>query len=230
MPKTFISSLLSAILVILSCGVGQASMTIATFADPSTDSVNPLFTVNLVSDTITGGWADSKTGLYLMIPYSGNSYSDAFFTMTNVNYTGSASGGVTGGGTIKFFADGQSTSTTPLIQIDFVSGSVSPYGFAGMDEFFANGVVITGSETGTALSGESFSFSFANQKALSSNWNNGYTATASFTSSAVPEPATMAMFGLGGLLFARKKQLRSWYAAGDAHSGCRPGTHSNTTN
>ena len=73
LKKTFVLGLLPAILVALSFGLAQATtVTIATFADPSTGSGNPLFTVDLVSDTITGGWADSKTGLYLVIPYSGN--------------------------------------------------------------------------------------------------------------------------------------------------------------
>ncbi|MFH0868913.1 MAG: PEP-CTERM sorting domain-containing protein [archaeon] len=181
---------------------------IATFADPvQITPIIPLFTVNLSTDTITGGWADGKMGLYLQIPYSGNNYSDAFFTMTDVPYTGNIYGGATGGGTVKFFAYGQSTSETPLIQIDFDSGSVNPYGLGGMDEFFANGVVISGSEIGAVvLSDEYFSFSFANQKALSGNWNNGYTATSAFTSSAmVPEPAMIAILSLGGLSLIRRK-------------------------
>ena len=78
-----------------------------------------------------------------------------------------------------------------------------------MDEFFANNVVITGSKIGSAtLSNESFSFSFANQEALSGNWDEGFgfTATASFTSSAtVPEPATMCLLGLGTLSLLRRK-------------------------
>jgi len=45
----------------------------------------------------------------------------------------------------------------------------------------------------------SFSFSFVNQMPLNGNPNDGYTATASFTSSAVPEPATMCLLALGGL-------------------------------
>jgi len=208
------SSLMIILLTFFSAGFISAnakadSFTILTFADPlQITQVTPLFTVNLLTDTITGGWADTKTGLFLKVSYSGNTYDDAFFTMTDVSYTGPTSGGVTEGGTIKFFKDGQSTSTTPLIQIDFASGSVSPYGIAGMDEFFANGVVITGSEIGsTQLLDESFSFSFANQKALSGNWNKGFTATASFTSSAVvPEPVTICLLGLGALSLIRRKR------------------------
>jgi hypothetical protein len=210
MKKFITICVVAALLAVLVLPVGAKadSMTIATFADPvQIAPIIPLFAVNLLTDTITGGWADSKTGLLLEIPYSGNNYPDAFFTMTPVDYTFNASGGVTGGGTIKFFADNQSISSTPLIQIDFVSGSVSPYGFAGMNEFFANGVVITGSEIGTPpLSNESFSFSFANQKALSGNWNKGYTATSSFTSSAIPEPATIAILSLGVLSLIRRKK------------------------
>ena len=182
----------------------MASFTVATFADPSATSANPLFTVDLAANTITGGWADSKTGLDLYIPGSGT-FTDAFFTFAST-YTGLASGGVTGGGTIKFFKDNQDTTTAPLIQIDFAKGYVNPYGLGAIDEFFADGVVITGTEVSGTLSDESFSFSFANQKSINGNWNNGFTATAAFTSSAIPEPATMAIFGIGAMLMLRLRK------------------------
>ena len=103
---------------VLILSVVAEATTIATFADPfQITQITPLFTVNLLTDTISGGWADAKTGLLLEIPYSENSYPDAFFTITDISYEGSTSGGVTGGGTVKFFADTQSTSTTPLIQM-----------------------------------------------------------------------------------------------------------------
>jgi len=167
-----------------------------------------LFTVDLTNDLITGGWTDSQTGLDLDVVYSGNLFPDAFFTMTSVSYTGDIAGGSTGGGTIKFFADGQSTGTTPLIRIDFGSASISPIGLGGLFSF--NSVNISGSEIGAAtLTDEAFSFGFANQVALYGDWSNGYTATAAFTSSAVPEPATIFLLGIGAALMTltRKKRL-----------------------
>lgn len=208
LKKTFIWSLLVALPIALSGGLAQGStVTIATFADPSMDASNPLFTIDLVNDHIMGGWADSQTNLTLEVIYSGNTFVDAFFTMTTITYAGDITGGETGGGTIKFFANGQSTSTTPLIQIGFDSGHVTPLGFGAMDLFYADGVNISGSEIGPAiLTDEAFSFSFTNQVPIGGDWNNGHTATASFTSSAIPEPATIALLGLGALSLLRRKR------------------------
>ena len=180
----------------------MATNTVATFADPSGSSNTPLFTVDVTMDKITGGWADSQTGLHLYVPWNNTDYVDAFFTMTDIVYTGDTSGGATGSGIIRFFEDNQDINTTPLVQITFDSGYINPYGFGGMDEFFGNGVVITGSQISGTLSSESFSFSFANQKFV----NTGYTATAAFTSSAIPEPATMALFGLGAAALLRRRK------------------------
>lgn len=203
--KTFIN-LLVAFVVILSCGSAQAvPVTIATFADPA-DGSTPLFTVDLVANFIVGGWDDSKTGLTLQIPYSGNTYTDAFFTMTLVTYAGGITGGSTSDGTIQFFADG---GTTPLIQIHFESGHVTPFGFGAMDMFYLDDVTITGSEITGSLTDESFMFGFGNQLPLGGDWNNGYTATAAFTSSAeAPEPATLVLLGMAGICVFTRKNSR----------------------
>ncbi|MFA5251981.1 MAG: PEP-CTERM sorting domain-containing protein [Phycisphaerae bacterium] len=208
MIKKAFTSLLVMVIVALSCSSAQATVvTIATFADPAVNKNTQLFTVNLGTDLITGGWGDAQTGLTLQIPYSVNTYIDAFFTMTNVAYSGGITGGSTGGGTIKFFANGQSTSTTPLLQIEFDAGHVTPFGFGAMDMFYFDDVIITGSEITGPLTDESFAFSLGNLSPLGGNWNNGYTATAAFTSSAVPEPATIILLGTAGIwVFTRKKR------------------------
>ena len=178
-------------------------MTIATFDDPALDSSTPLFRVDLTNNLITGGWDDSKTGLNLDVVYSGNPFPDAFFTMTQVSYIGDIMGGSTGGGTIKFFEN--NTSTPPLIQIDFDSATISPIGFGGLFAF--NDVTISGSQISGQLTEEpAFSFGFANQVPLNNNLDDGFTATAAFTSSAVPEPATLALLGIGALITLTRRR------------------------
>ncbi|MHB0946250.1 MAG: SUMF1/EgtB/PvdO family nonheme iron enzyme, partial [Sedimentisphaerales bacterium] len=159
-------------------------ITIATFADPSWDSNNPLFTVAFIHNSLTGGWSDDKVGLTLQIPYNGNTFSDAWFDMTPVSID---SLGNTGSGTIRFFEDGALPTSTPLVQIDFPSGFVSRFGFGADELFVASSVTITGSQITDMLSEEQYAFSFQNKKILpgSTNLNDGFTATAAFTSSAM---------------------------------------------
>ena len=200
------------IIILLALAVGfisvnaKATFTIATFNDPSTDSSNPLFTVDYTQMKLTGGWADTQTGLTLEIPYnSDHTFTDAWFTMTEVVINNTS--GDTGGGKISFYKDG--IPTNPLVVIDFGSGSiVSRYNFGADNLFVADNVTITGSEITGTLSEEEFSFSFSNLAKLSGHteWGDGFTATAAFTSSAVPEPATLCLLGLGALnLFRRKR-------------------------
>lgn len=198
--------LLSCLISIVFASAAVAgSVTVVTFDDPALDSSTPLFQVDLVNNLLTGGWADSQTNLTLDVVLSGNVFTDAFFTMTAVTYTGGVQGGNTGSGTIKFFQDGQNPGTIPLVQVYFEKAYVRPTGFGGMDQFFGDGVVISGSEIGGVLEDEAFSFGFANQVPLSGDWLNGYTVTAAFTSSAVPEPATIALLGFGALALLRKR-------------------------
>ena len=189
--------------------VGNAySGTVATFSDPALNASTPLFNVNSITKTVTGGWDDTKTGLNLQVVRTGNTFSNAYFTMTPLTMTaGSLAYDTTGSGTIRFFKDGDPTSATPILQIDFDSLSVTYGAIGGNNVFNSSGVKFSGSEIGsTIFSEEVFSFSFANLKALDSGSpQNGYSATASFTSSAVPEPATLALLGIGAAAMFRKR-------------------------
>jgi hypothetical protein len=72
----------------------------------------------------------------------------------------------------------------------------------GGSSLFGNGVTFSGPLVPSGLSQETFNFSFANfvQNA------NGATATAAFTSSAVPEPASIAAIGLGLAAMIRRRR------------------------
>jgi hypothetical protein len=224
----------SLIIILLALSVGFISVnakatldsnTIATFDDPSTGSGDPLFTVDFLGVTLNGGWDDEKTGLTLEIPYSGytvangNAFQDAWFEMDEVEITSTyvilgMMCGDTGGGEINFYADGDSNSTDPLLTIGFESGLVSRgnFGSGDTDEegtFVAEKVTISGiGITPGSLTDEFFSFAFANLEKLPgySSLNDGFTATAAFTSSAIPEPATICILGFGALSLIRRKK------------------------
>jgi hypothetical protein len=193
----------------------KASSTIATFADPSISSSNPLFTVDFTALTLNGVWSDAQTGLTLQVPYSGHTFSNAWFTTNGAisltQIVPSLPYYNAGAGVIDFYKDG--TSTNPLLVIGFDGGFVSPYGFGANEVLFtANNVTITGSEITSTLSQEQFSFSFANVTPFSSIGtaanDTGFTATASFTSSAVPEPATITLLCAGVLTLLKRKSSK----------------------
>jgi hypothetical protein len=184
------------------------SNTIAAFANPSTGSSDWLFKVDFNKMKLTGGWSDYKTGLTLEIPYKNTVFQNAWFSMTDVTII--SSGGIsgtslTGPGEIRFYEYGNSIN--PLVIIDFNSSSISRYVFGADELFLSANVTIRGSEITDTLSEEQFAFGFANLAKLSGSWNNGFTATASFDSSAVvPEPATICLLGFGALSLIRRKK------------------------
>ena len=178
----------------------EATSTIATFDDPAGYSNATLFTVDLTNGTINGEW--DGTGLSLDIPYFGLTFHNVNFTMPEVQITAISyplKGTKTEGGEIKFFDP--TDMVNPLIWIEFDSAWLTFYGFGGSESFSGDNVTITGWGVGDATLTEeaAFSFSFANQVALNDDWVNGFEATAAFTSSAIPEPATLTLLGIGAL-------------------------------
>jgi hypothetical protein len=198
--KSICCTLFTAVLVITqSCT--QAG-TIATFADPAISVATPLFTVDVANSVVRGGW--SGTGLNLDSVANNKIFVNSFFTMTDLTYTGSLSGGSAGPGTIKFFAHGDDpASAAAIFQIDFTTVQVSLGGLSANNIFSSNGVTYSGSElSGKPVTDGSFSFAFANLAALPNN--AGYTATAAFTSSEAPEPASIVLLGTGFILLKRR--------------------------
>jgi hypothetical protein len=170
------------------------SVTVASFADPSKGALEPLFVVDYGQGTLNGGW--SSTGLTLEVPIAGISYTDVTFTMDQMSFSGASNGGyyTDQAGEIPYavrFFDGDAE----VVTIEFGRIWIEDRN-SGLDaqDFYSDNVTISGIGFG-ALSVEHFGFMFTNI-----NTTGDVTeATASFTSSAVPEPATIALLVFGGL-------------------------------
>lgn len=161
--------------------------TIATFADPAPDGGNGEYLFELADSTLSAGWAEP--GLDLITPITAEIYEDATFTMTDLTVDGS---GLVSAGTIQFFESGGEL----ILQIDFDAAQLYvPLGFGGSSLVVGHNVRFSGPIITDPLDEqESFAFSFANQ----AETPTGYTWTAAFTSSAVPEPWSLVLLGLGG--------------------------------
>lgn len=175
-----------------------ANITVATFADPSPGSGSSLFTAKFGSTkTLTGGW--SGGGLTLNVP--GHTYNDVKFAMPSISLTPVYTNiYTTGSGTINFF----DSDSNPLFVITFDSGMLTPFGF-GSNEMLENNVTIA-SDGITGTQGQ-FAFAFANLAPLPGGFSKGFTATSSFSASAmIPEPATICLLSLCALSLIRRKK------------------------
>ena len=172
--------------------------TIATFADPSPDGSQPLFSFSSagVAGTLAGSW--TGTGLLLETPgVAAPDFPNARFSMAGVAATGGPTLWTLGPGAINFTDSGGN----PLMTISFAGGTLTSPATFGASDFVGQNVVFSGPIIPGGLSQEAFAFSFANPQGTIEN----YTVTASFTSSAVPEPASIALLALGALAAIRRR-------------------------
>ncbi len=195
---TFIRSFATLAVAAVAGSASAQSFTFATFADPSTGAVPPMFVYDSTGPgSLNAAWG--QPGLTLQTPGSAApDYSNVSFVMSTLVQTGPGPFATFSGGNIQFF----DSSNTMIFRIDFSSAFLSgPLGFGAAD-LIGNNVVFSGPIVGSPLVQESFSFSFANQVAT----GNGFTATAAFTSSAAPTPGALALVGIGGLVAGRRRR------------------------
>lgn len=188
----------------------ESPQLVATFSDPALNGGTPLFTIDFgYPGSLDGGWGDDQMGLDLEIVGVDDPYIDTFFIVPDpIVYYGDITGGATGAGVIEFYEDGDTEMTEALLKLEFGSAHLS-LGGVYAHSIFTDNVTISGTGIPVTLDMEEFSFSFANKQPFGGNgWNGatGFTATASFTSSAIPEPVSLGLLALGSLVLLRGKR------------------------
>ena len=187
---------LAALMVLSVAVAAQAdTITVASFADPSNDSATPLFVYDAGAGTLTGGWSDPG----LVLETVSGDFADATFTMDAAPVVAP---GTIGAGEILFYDSGDNL----LLDITFDSGQMNFIGFGATEFMSLNDVTFSGPILSDPVESESFAFSFANQAPIGSD--GSFSATASFTSSAlvIPEPATLGLLGLAGFALVRRRR------------------------
>lgn len=185
--------------------VSFAAPSFATFADPSLSAATPLFTYDKDLKMLSGSW--SLPGLTLNQPVFCCSASDVRFTMDPVALiAGTVNLGTLGPGTFKFEKyDG--TEWVQVLRVAFASATLTQFQFtagAGNGVEFFDGLDNPYSD----WTNKSFAFSLTNRRDFVDGGRNLRTYTASFGSTAepVPEPATLAVLGVGALALMRRRR------------------------
>lgn len=189
----------------LAGAVSAQSFTLATFADPTLDATTPMITflssntnpLNL-SGTLSGSWTGS--GLTLITPnLPGGPFANARFSLATAGGGAiSVSNGAVSAGVVTF----RNSANAVLFSINFQSAVYNNSGVGGnflinSGISFTNGLLNVSNFTNGA-----FGFAFANPTTS----GNQITYTASFTSSAVPEPASLAALGLGAIALIKRRR------------------------
>jgi hypothetical protein len=200
MKRTGTVSLVALIALVVPTSLAQPTQTIVTFSDPALDATTPVFT--LAGDQFQGGW--SGPNLDLLTP--GLPIGDilnAKFTMTPLTATLIVPGywSLTGG-TIDFL-----TAADALVfRINFQSASLAPsIGFGASDLALQSVTFFDPAQPGQPFGQDRFAFSFANDAVTL----DGISWTASFTSSAIPEPASAGLLVVGGLVLTSLRRRRA---------------------
>lgn len=188
--------------------VASASMansrTIATFLDPADSGATSLFVFNTTTNILTGSF--TGTGLTVRTPglNGGGEVTNAKFQTSPIQLVPVAGTNLYAGGTgtVRFYT---SDINNPFLLVNFTGATLfDPLNF-GASEFNGSIVNFSGPNVPGGLSNEQFSFALANRHVV----GDEIRYTASFTSSAVPEPATMTALALGAAAILRRRKKSS---------------------